>query len=161
MAIVKTDFYAQDLNQFAPKRLRGEYLDWGLNAMVVEVEIDASQVASVYAGDKVAIVPTSTGKLKVKAVASADEKGYGFVLYNPKKLEWKAGDKVSVLRDGGVILGVTEDAIEAGEAVYYNATDGSITNTVNGEAIGLAVAAVPATVGGILVPVEIVKAPLV
>lgn len=160
MAIVKTDFYAQELNQFAPKRLRGEYLDWGLNAMVVEVEIDASQATPVYAGDKVAIVATSTGKLKVKA-AGAGDKGYGFVLYNPKKLEWKAGDKVSVLRDGGVILGVTEDAIKAGETVYYKAEDGSITNTVNGEAIGLAVAAVPATVGGILVPVEIVKAPLV
>ena len=160
MAIVKKDFYAQDLNQFAPKRLRGEYLDWGLNAMVVEVEIDASQADPVYAGDKVAIVATSTGKLKVKAAAAGD-KGYGFVLYNPKKIEWKAGDKVSVLRDGGVILGVTEDAIQAGEAVYYKAEDGSITNTVNGEAVGLAVAAVPATVGGILVPVEIVKAPLV
>lgn len=160
MAIVKSDFYAQELNQFAPKRLRGEYLDWGLNAMVVEVEIDASQAEPIYAGDKVAIVPTSTGKLKVKAAAGGD-KGYGFVLYNPKKIEWKAGDKVSVLRDGGVIYGVTEDTIEAGEAVYYNPADGSITNNVTDEAIGLAAAAVPATVGGILIPVEIVKAPLV
>lgn len=160
MAIVKSDFYAQELNQFAPKRLRGEYLDWGLNAMVVEVEIDASQAESIYAGDKVAIVPTSTGKLKVKAAASG-EKGYGYVLYNPKKIEWKAGDKVSVLRDGGVIYGVTEDAIEAGETVYYNPADGSITTNVTDEAIGLATASVPATVGGILIPVEIVKAPLV
>ena len=159
MAIVKTDFYAQELNQFAPKRLRGEYLDWGLNAMVVEVEIDASQATPVYAGDKVAIVATSTGKLKVKAAATSD-KGYGFVLYNPKKLEWKAGDKVSVLRDGGVILGGTEDKIDAGEVVYYNPADGSITKNVTDEPIGLAVAAVPATTGGILVPVEIVKAPL-
>lgn len=159
MAIVKTDFYAQELNQFAPKRLRGEYLDWGLNAMVVEVEIDASQATPVYAGDKVAIVATSTGKLKVKAAASG-EKGYGFVLYNPKKIEWNAGDKVSVLRDGGRILCVTEDQIQAGETVYYNPADGSITKSVKDEPIGLAAAAVPATTGGILVPVEIVKAPL-
>lgn len=160
MAIVKTDFYAQELNQLAPKRLRGEYLDWGLNAMVVEVEIDASQVDAIYAGDKVAIVPTSKGKIKVKAAAGG-EKGYGFVLYNPKKIEWKAGDKVSVLRDGGMIYGVTEDAVEAGEAVYYNPADGSITTNVTDEAIGLAAASVPATTGGILIPVEIVKAPLV
>lgn len=159
MAIVKSDFYAQGLNQFAPKRLRGEYLDWGLNAMVVEVEIDASQATSVFAGDKVAIVPTSTGKLKVKAAAGGD-KCYGFVLYNPKKIEWKAGDKVSVLRDGGVILGVTEDTVQAGEVVYYNPADGSITTNATDEPIGLAVAAVPATVGGTLIPVEIVKAPL-
>ena len=39
MAIVKTDFYAQSLNQFMPDRVRGELLDWGLNAWVLDVVI--------------------------------------------------------------------------------------------------------------------------
>jgi hypothetical protein len=159
MAIVKTDFYAQDLNMFAPKHLRGELASWSMNAQTVEVEIDASQETPIYAGDKVAIVATSKGKLKVKAAAEGD-KGYGFVLYNPKKVEWKAGDIVTVLRDGGVILAVTEKAIAAGEEVYYDPTDGSVTNVANGEVIGIAMEAVSATTGGVLIAVEIMKAPL-
>lgn len=159
MAIVKTDFYTQDLNMFAPKHLRGELASWSMNAQTVEVEIDASQTDPVYAGDKVAIVATSTGKLKVKAAADGD-KGYGFVLYNPKKVEWKAGDIVTVLRDGGVLLAVTEDEVAAGDIVYYNAADGSVTTTVKDEPIGKAMEAVAATVGGKLIAVEIQKAPL-
>jgi hypothetical protein len=159
MAIVKTDFYAQELNQFAPKRLRGEYLDWGLNAMVDEVEIDASQAAAIYAGDAVAIVPTSTGKTKVKAAADGDYI-YGFVIYNPKKIEWKAGDKIAVLRDGGRLMCVTEGTIAAGAKVYYNEEDGSVTTTANGSPIGIARSAVTAKSGGALIEVEIMKAPL-
>src|SRR5699024_1795872 len=83
MAITKSDFYAQSLNQFAPHRLRGEYLDWGLNAWVLEVQIDASQVTPLYAGDLVKIYPDSTGKLKVVAGASTD-KCVGYILYNAK-----------------------------------------------------------------------------
>ena len=159
MAIVKSNFYAQDLNMFAPKHLRGELASWSMNAQTVEVEIDASQVDPIYAGDKVAIVATSKGKLKVKAAADGD-KAYGFVLYNPKKIELKAGDIVTVLRDGGVILAVTEKTIAAGENVYYDAADGSVTNEEKGEVIGVAMEAVSATAGGALIPVEIVKAPL-
>jgi len=160
MAIVKTDFYTQDLNQFAPKRLRGELMDWGLNAEVMEVQVDVSETGTVYAGDKVMIVGTSSGKLKV-ALAGDGDAGYGYAIYNPKKGSWKAGDKLSILRDGGVLNCVTEDAISAGAVVYYDPTDGSVTTTETDAVIGIALAAVSATTGGILIPVEIVKESIV
>lgn len=158
MAIVKTNFYTQSLNQFAPHRLRGEYLDWGLNAEVIEVMIDASQGDTpIYPGDALTIVATSTGKLKVKAAAAGDTV-FGFALYNPKYMSWKPGDILSCLRDGGVIMAVTEAAIAAGATVSYSAADGSVATAAAGDApCGIAMAAVAATVGGILVPVLVQK----
>lgn len=156
MAIVKANFYTQSLNQFAPHRLRGEYLDWGLNAEVIEVMIDESQATPVYPGDALTIVATSTGKLKVKA-AAAGETVFGFALYNPKHMTWKAGDILSCLRDGGVIMAVTEAAIQAGVAVKYDPTDGSVGVANAGEGNGIAMAAVAATAGGTLIPVLVQK----
>lgn len=160
MAIVKTDFYTQQLNQFAPHRLRGEYCDWGLNAQVMEVEIDESQTDPLYAGDKVAIVATSTGKLKVKAAGSGDA-GYGYILYNAKKEKLVAGDIVSVLRDGGAIYEVTDEAIAAGTVVYYDPADGGVTATATGKPMGIALNTIATAVEtGTLIVVEVVKEPL-
>lgn len=157
MAIVKANFYAQSLNQFAPHRLRGEYLDWGLNAEVIEVMIDESQATPIYPGDALTIVATSTGKLKVKAAAAGDVI-FGFALFNPKYMTWKAGDILSCLRDGGVIMAVTEAAVAAGAAVSYDATDGSVATVAGGAAAcGIAMAAVAATEGGTLIPVLVQK----
>lgn len=156
MAINKANFYTQSLNQFAPHRLRGEYLDWGLNAEVIEVMIDESQTAPVYPGDALTIVATSTGKLKVKA-AGATDTIFGFALYNPKHMTWKAGDILSALRDGGVIMAVTEAAVAAGAKVAY-AADGSVaTAAASATACGIAMAAVSATEGGVLIPVLVQK----
>lgn len=157
MAIVKTNFYTQDLNQFAPHRLRGEYLDWGLNAEVIEVMIDESQADPIYAGDALAIVATSTGKLKVKAAAAGDTI-FGFALFNPKYASWKAGQILSCLRDGGVISMVTAAAVEAGAVVAYAVADGSVVTTAAGDApIGIALANVAETEGGTLIPVLVQK----
>lgn len=160
MAIVKANFYAQTLNQFAPHRLRGEYLDWGLNAQVMEVQIDDSVATEVYPGDALKIVATSTGKLKVAPVAAGDV-AYGYAIYNAKKSTFKAGDIISVLRDGGVMAQVTEEEIAAGTTVYFNPTDGSITATADDNVLaGIALAAVAAVEGGTLIPVEIIRTPI-
>lgn len=160
MAIVKANFYTQDLNQLQPKRLRGEYLDWGLNAEVMEGQVDSSVTDTLYPGDRVKIVSSSTGKIKI-APTAAGEAGYGYILYNTKKLEFKAGDIVSILRDGGVISAVTEAAIDAGTVVYFQESDGSVVGTANtNNPMGIALAKVAATTGGTLIPVEVVKEPL-
>lgn len=156
MAIVKTDFYAQDLNQFAPKRLRGEYLDWGLSAEVMEAQIDVSQETPLYSGDPVKILSTSKGKPKVVA-GSASDKFVGYIIYNPKHETFKAGDIVSILLRGGVMSFVTEEAIDAGAIVYY-AEDGSVTATPPAGAqsrVGVAFEATSATEGGVLMPVYV------
>lgn len=160
MAIDKTTFYTQDLNQFAPHRMRGEYLDWGLNAEVIEVEIDKSQVEPIYPGDALTIVPTSTGKPKVKAAATGDTI-FGFALFNPKFHTWKAGDILSCLRDGGTISAVTELAIPAGTPVYYTPADGSITNVAAGNPIGIMWSATTAKEGGALCAILVQKPALV
>lgn len=154
MAIVKTNFYAQELNQFAPKRVRGELLDWGLNSLQMEVAIDASVAGSLYAGDVVAISPNSTGKLKVVA-SDGTEAIKGMIIFNAKKEEWKAGDMLTIAMTGSVMNCVTEEAINAGDEVYYAPADGSITKTQASGAVrlGYALAKVPATTGGIFVPV--------
>lgn len=157
MAITKANFYTQSLNQFAPHRLRGEYLDWGLNAEVIEVMIDATQEAPIYPGDALTIVSTSTGKLKVKA-AGAEDTIFGFALYNPKYATWKAGDILSCLRDGGVIMAVTEATVAAGAVVAYAAADGSVATATSGtKPVGIAMAAVTETEGGTLIPVLVQK----
>ena len=157
MAIVKANFYKHELNQFLPNRVRGEYLDWGLNALVLEGKIDASVEGEIYAGDPVKIATTSTGKLKVVR-GDATDKFVGFVLFNPKHETAKAGDIVSVLIKDGVMSCVTEEAIAAGTIVYYDATDGSITATPPASAksrVGVTLEATSAVEGGSLVAVLI------
>lgn len=156
MAITKTNFFAQSLNQFAPNRVRGEYLDWGLSATVLEAQIDASVEGSLYAGDPVKIASTSTGKLKVVAAASTDP-FVGYILFNPKHEEWKAGMICSILCTNGVLNCVTEEAINAGTPVYYKDADGSITTTggTGARVMGVTMEKVPAVEGGTFVPVLI------
>lgn len=154
MAIVKTNFYSQELNQFAPKRIRGELLDWGLNAWVLDVQIDASEAGTLYAGDIVKVKSTSTGKVKVVAGASTD-RCVGYIIFNPKKESFKAGDMVSILLRGGVMECVTEEAIDAGDIVAYKDADGSVTTTIGAgvQRMGFAMAATSAVSGGTLIPV--------
>lgn len=152
MAIVKTNFYAQELNQFAPNRVRGELLDWGLNSLQMEVQIDASEAGTLYAGDMVAVIPTSKGKLKVVA-ATGSEKLQGMIIFNAKKEELKAGDMLTIAIRDAVMNCVTEEAIDAGDEVYFNPSDGSITKTTGSVRLGIAMAQVPATSGGTFIPV--------
>lgn len=154
MAIVKTDFYTQSLNQFRPERLRGELLDWGLNAWVLDVVIDASETGTLYAGDLVKVCPTSTGKLKVVAGESTD-RAVGYIIFNAKKESFKAGDHCSILLRGGVIECITEEALEAGDIVAYKDADGSVTATIGAgvQRMGMAMEATSATSGGVRVPV--------
>ena len=154
MAIVKTDFYAQKLNQFRPERLRGELLDWGLNAWVLDVQIDASEAGTLYAGDLVKICPTSTGKVKVVAGESTD-RAVGYIIFNAKKESFKAGDHCSILLRGGVIECVTEEELEAGAIVAYKDADGSVTGTIGAgvQRMGMTMAATAAVEGGVRVPV--------
>ena len=154
MAIVKTNFYTQSLNQFMPERLRGELLDWGLNAWVLDVVIDASEEGTLYAGDIVKICPTSTGKVKVVAGASTD-RAVGYIIFNAKKEAFKAGDHCSILLRGGVIECITEEALDAGEIVAYKDADGSVTATIGAgvQRMGMAMSATTATEGGVRVPV--------
>lgn len=156
MSITKTNFYSQELNAFVPHRVRGELMDWGLNAMQMEVEIDASETGKVYAGDAVKIVSTSTGKLKVVPITQADA-AFGFVLFNPKKEAYVAGDICTILVKDGVLNCVTEDAINAGVTVYFKVADGSITSTqpTNAIAIGKTMEKVSAVSGGGFVKVLI------
>ncbi len=154
MAIVKTDFYTQSLNQFRPERLRGELLDWGLNAWVLDVVIDASETGTLYAGDLVKVCPTSTGKLKVVAGESTD-RAVGYIIFNAKKESFKAGDHCSILLRGGVIECITEEALEAGDIVAYKDADGSVTATIGAgvQRMGMAMSATTAVEGGTRVPV--------
>ncbi len=154
MAIVKTDFYTQSLNQFRPERLRGELLDWGLNAWVLDVVIDASETGTLYAGDLVKVCPTSTGKLKVVAGESTD-RAVGYIIFNAKKESFKAGDHCSILLRGGVIECITEEALDAGDIVAYKDADGSVTATIGAgvQRMGMAMSATTAVEGGTRVPV--------
>ena len=156
MSITKTNFYSQELNALVPHRVRGELLDWGLSSLQMEVEIDSTVVGSVYAGDAVKIVSTSTGKLKVVPITQADA-AFGFVLFNPKKNAYVAGDIVTILLKDGILNCVTEDAINAGVTVYFNVSDGSVTSTqpTNAIAIGKTVEKVSAVSGGGFVKVLI------
>lgn len=157
MAITKTNFYAHSLNQFAPNRVRGEYKDWGLNAQVVEVEIDSTQSTALYAGDPVSIVATSTGKTKVVA-GTASNVVLGYIIFNPKHEKFVAGDICSVLVQGGKMVCVTEEAINAGATVYYKVADGSITTTSTSNIkMGQMCSKTPAVTGGALCEVEIFR----
>ena len=154
MAIVKTNFYTQSLNQFMPERLRGELLDWGLNAWVLDVVIDASEEGTLYAGDIVKICPTSTGKVKVVAGESTD-RAVGYIIFNAQNEAFKAGDHCSILLRGGVIECITEEALDAGDIVAYKDADGSVTATIGAgvQRMGMAMSATSATEGGVRVPV--------
>lgn len=155
MAFVKANFFQHSLNQFAPNRVRGDYKDWGLNAQVLEVQIDSTQATALLPGDPVSIVATSTGKLKVVA-ATASTPVLGYIIFNPKHKEYVAGDICSVLCDGGVMYCGTTETINAGATVYYKVADGSVTTTsTNNIKMGVMFEKSTSSTDGTLVAVEI------
>ena len=92
--------------------------------------------------------------------AGATDNVYGLVIYNSKREAWKAGDIVSVLRDGGAMTCVAAgETISAGAKLYYLPADGSVSATGATGALpfGIALANVVAPAAGALVMVEVVK----
>jgi predicted RecA/RadA family phage recombinase len=161
MAIVKTNFLSAELNQFAISTVRGQLADWGLNAQIMEVRIDDEEAGSIYAGDPVKLVSSPKGVITVKAAAKGDAV-YGFMIWDTKRTKATAGQYIRVLRDGGVMQMITDEAITAGTAVYIDETDGGVsaTGTGLGDPIGLAVEDSAANADGSLIRIEVVKQPL-
>ena len=160
MAVNKADFLKFDLNQFAPNETRGLYTSWGLSAQTVECELDSTQADPIYPGDAVSIVGTSTGKLKVVA-ATATTPIYGFVVWTAdftKHVKDGEARYVTVLRDGGVMKMIADEALNAGATLYYDPADGTVTGTKTGLApIGICLRKVEVNANGQLVEVEVVK----
>lgn len=158
MAIVKTNFLSAELNQFAISTVRGALCDWGLNAQVMEVMIDEESVATIYPGDAVKIVSSPKGIIKVDA-AEDDDAIYGFMIWDVKSTKGTAGKRIRILRDGGIMQMITDEAITAGTPVYFDSADGGVTATQGslGDACGLVVEDVAANTNGSLVRVEVVK----
>lgn len=161
MAIIKDNFLTAGLNQFAMTSVRGMLSDWGLNAQVMEVEISDEVQSPVLPGDAVKLVSSPKGIPTVDLAAGTDAI-YGMVIWNTKSTTGLAGKRVVVLRDGGVMMMITDETITAGTPVYYDAADGGVTATNPGAAtpIGIALEDTEANANGVLFRVEVVKQPL-
>lgn len=161
MAIVKTNFLSAEMNQFAISTVRGQLADWGLNAQIMEVRISEDSVAEIYPGDPVKLVSSPKGVITVEAAAKGDEV-YGFMVWDTKRTKATAGQYIRVLRDGGVMQMITDEALTAGDVVYIDETDGGVSKVATGlgSPIGLALEDTAAAADGVLVRVEVMKQPL-
>lgn len=161
MAIVKTNFLSAEMNQFAISTVRGQLADWGLNAQIMEVRISDESVATIYPGDAVKLVSSPKGVITVDA-ADAGDAIYGFMIWDTKRTKATKGQYIRVLRDGGVMQMITDEALTAGDVVYADPADGGVskTGTGLGDPIGLALEDTSAATDGALVRIEVMKQPL-
>lgn len=131
---------AQQLNQFRQSVELGMIALEAIEGRTIEVKIDSSVEGEVKAGDVVVLSSTSEGSdIMVVKKSAATDIGLGVVAYNFKKTSYKAGDYCEVFVDGKVVFGKIGEAVDAGNELTWDATDGfkKKTSTNNVDAIAL------------------------
>jgi len=116
----------QTLNQFSQSAERGQISLLGAEGFLVSAIVDSTETGTLNAGDAVEIISTSRGIPKVKKLAAATNKVFGFVIYNPVKNANVAGDRIEVMITGGVMYMTASEAINADVEVEYDITTGKV-----------------------------------
>jgi hypothetical protein len=107
-------------NQFALTPFLGT-VDQRYNYNTKTVEMDATLVAPVYAGQAVKIVDSVGGVPKVIAVTADADDVFGFINYDVKSKLYAKGDMAEISQAGNVIYLYATGAIARGAQVTLNA----------------------------------------
>ena len=107
----------QQLNQFGQKPLKGEVAAIP-NPVTLSAQIDPSSSGTLYAGDAVRLVSGTSATILVDTVAATGTV-FGFVIRNPKKSSYTAGDAVEIALPNSVILLEAYSTISRGNNVEW------------------------------------------
>lgn len=157
MAYVRGSFLTSTLNRFTPNAINGQELDWGTDVKKITCIIDKAENGFIYPGDPVQLIKTNTVSERpfVKLVTSGT-KSFGVVVYDPRKTSFKAGDMITVVRNGGVVMVASTAAFSAGDILYFNTTSGCYDTTNTGVKVGMAMTEIAtAATDGQLTPIEV------
>lgn len=118
-------------NQFAQSSIAGT-VDLRFAPFTVAVQIDASQVGSIYAGAPVKIVAQSAANAvpKVVACSASTDECYGFLNYDIKTIAFQAGYRAEVSMTGNVIYLYATGAITQGSQVQLDVTNNGVAQLV-------------------------------
>lgn len=86
---------ALNQNQFQQTPVLGQ-LDQGMNTETLEVQVDSAFVGVLLPGQSVKIVDSAGGVPKVVAAVADADTIFGFVNYNVKDRQYKAGDRMEI-----------------------------------------------------------------
>ena len=102
LAVVTPADASQDSNQFVQTPLVGQ-VDQKMSFNTQPAVIDDAETATLYAGQAVKQVATTSNIMHVVACTSATDRVDGFINYNQKNPTFKAGMAVEISRKGNVL----------------------------------------------------------
>jgi hypothetical protein len=111
---------AQQLNQFGQKPLKGEVAAIP-NPVTLSAQIPYDSASTLYAGDAVRLMSGASSTILVDTVLAAGVT-FGFIIRNPKKSSFTAGDAVEVALPNSVILLEGYSTISRGNQVEWYPT---------------------------------------
>ncbi|MBQ2285573.1 MAG: DUF2190 family protein [Clostridia bacterium] len=146
------------LNQFAPNaQIAGLYAYMPNRPQPHNLIVSASQATPLKSGAIVTLDTSSTNKFApVIKQAAVDDPIYGVIAYNPVDhgMEYSAGKRCSVAKDGDVVWLPAAAAIAVGASLYFNSSN-KVTSTVSAGNSIVGIALTPATAADELIQVEL------
>lgn len=134
----------QNPNQFRQSVVQGQ-LDLRFNGETISVQIDASEAGVLVPGEAVKMVDSAGGVPKVEKVAADTDQIFGFINYDIKNADFKAGDACEISRAGNVMHMTASEALARGQQVCYASASVKVkglvsTNTIVGYTLDKAAA---------------------
>lgn len=131
----------QNLNQFEQSPIKGAVTALP-NPTTIPAQINKDQAGTLNPGTAVKLIP-GVGKTILVAKAAATEAIFGFIVWNPKKSAFVAGDPIEVALPGSVMWMESSAAFNRGQLLEQVASGDKMkawagTNTVSGLALDTA-----------------------
>lgn len=122
-------------NQFAQTPYLG-YIDQRFPFNTTPVQIDVSQVGSLYAGSAVKIVDSAGGVPKVVGCSANSDNVFGFINFDIKTVAFTAGKECEISQSGNVMYLYSTTAIARGAQVTLAlSTNGGVASKNSGDNI--------------------------
>lgn len=116
---VQTSVPVLSQNSFGQAPFLGQ-IDMRFDYNTVSVQIDATQVGTLYAGQAVKIVDSADGIPKVVACSANSDDCFGFINYDIKSAGYVAGSRAEISQAGNVIYLYATTAIARGAQVQLD-----------------------------------------
>jgi predicted RecA/RadA family phage recombinase len=134
----------QTLNQFGQKPLKGTVAAIP-TPTTLSVQVSPSSSETIYAGDMVRLVGGTSPTILVDLCTVVSDQMIGFVIRNPKKASYVAGDALEIAMENSVILLEAYGTINRGNKVEWYPTGKQVkqnagVNSAVGTALDVAAA---------------------
>jgi len=127
----------QNINTFAPNYEKGQLVNDAM-ASTVPCQIDPASTSTIAAGTAVKIIDKAGASLPVVEKAAATDEVFGFVRYNAKANNYKAGGIVDVASFGQEMYMEASAAVNGGALVEIVAADDTvITSSGTNKIVGI------------------------